>query len=286
VHDLDQQQLRWAADRIAASIDQTDFLCRETRERLLERLDLITLDASTILDLGAGTGNSVEALRRRYPEARLVLLDWSERMLAAAADKTAARLCADAHRLPLADNSIDIIVSNLLLPNCADPLQIFSEAQRVLRTPGLFLFNTLGPDTLKNLRRAWAKADTAPHVHAFADMHNIGDALVKAGFREPVMDVDTLTINYRNMDRLFADLRAAGATNFLAARRRGLTPPRQWREMLAAADSLRSADGSFIVHAELITGQAWMGSAGPGVVMQDGEASFPVERLKGRPKGR
>ena len=284
MHELDQQQLRRAYDRLVGSIDQTDFLCRETRERLLERLGLITLDPTVMLDLGAGTGGAANALQQRYPEALLILLDWSEPMLAAA-EKTLPRVCADGHRLPLADNSVDIIVSNMTLPNCAEPLKIFSEARRVLRTPGLFLFNTLGPDTLKNLRRAWAKADSAPHVHSFADMHNIGDALVQAGFREPVMDVDTLQINYRNTDRLFADLRAAGATNFLSARRKGLTTPRRWKEMLAAADSLRSADGAFVAHAEVITGQAWTGDAGPGVLMQDGVASFPVDRLMGRRRG-
>ena len=203
-------------------------------------------------------------------------------MLREAALENTQVICADSHHIPLADDSIDIVVSNMMLPGCADPQQVFSEAQRVLRNPGLFLFNTLGPDTLRTLQRAWAQVDNAPHVHAFADMHNVGDALVQAGFREPVMDVENVRINYRDLRRLFADLRAIAATNRLQNRRRGLTTPRLWQRMLAAADELRNQDGAFPVQAELVTGQAWTGAPSPGVQMSDGEASFPLSRLRRR----
>lgn len=286
MHEIDQQQLRRANDRIAAEFDAADFFCAETRERLLERLDLITLEPQVILDLGAGTGAVTRELRRRYPDASFIALDWSQVMLDQAAsdlsDDNAQLICADSHHLPIDDASVDIIVSNMMLPGCADPQQVFSEAQRVLRTPGLFLFNTLGPDTLRTLQRAWAQVDDAPHVHVFADMHNVGDALVQAGFREPVMDVEQVRINYRDMNRLFADLRAMAATNRLQNRRRGLTTPRLWQRMLAAADELRHDSGGFPVQAELITGQAWTGAPSPGVLMSDGEASFPVSRLRRR----
>lgn len=282
MHDLDQFQLRRDSDRIAADFDRTDFLCREARERLLERLSLISLDASVILDLGAGTGAATPTLLDHYPNALVIELDWSEPMLAVAPDRQRVRLCADSQRLPLADNSVDIVVSNLMLQGCAAPLDVFAEAQRVLRTPGLFLFNTLGPDTLKNLRRAWGSVDEAHHVHAFADMHNVGDALVKAGFREPVMDVENIDIRYKDIQRLFADLRTGAAVNRLVERRKSMTPRGLWNSMLAAAEQLRSADGSFVAHVELITGQAWTGDAGPGVMMHDGEATFPISRLGNR----
>ncbi len=282
MHELDQTQLRLANDRIAARFDADDFICIESGQRLLERLSLTTLEPRVILDLGAGTGRLTAELQRLYPNASVIALDWSTGMLDIAADRAALRLCADSHRLPLCDNSVDIIISNLMLPGAANPLEIFAEAQRVLRTPGLFLFNTLGPDTLKSLRRAWAGADSAPHVHPFADMHNIGDALVQAGFREPVMDVEHINISYRDIDRLFSDLRAVAATNRLSARRKGLTSPRLWQKMLTAGDALKNEDGSFPVHIELIAGQAWMGEAGPGVSMTGGEAGFPLSRLSKR----
>lgn len=280
MHELDQAQLRRDSDRIAADFDRTDFLCKETRQRLLERLGLITLDADVVLDLGAGTGAATPALREHYPAATVIELDWSEAMLAVDSGSERIRVCADSQYIPLASDSVDIVVSNLMLPGCAEPLEIFAEARRVLRTPGLFLFNTLGPDTLKNLRRAWASVDNAPHVHVFADMHNIGDALVQAGFREPVMDVEHIDISYQNIARLFADLRAGGAVNRLSTRRQSMTPRGLWESMLAAAEQARDPDGAFIAHVELITGQAWTGEAGPGVMMHDGEATFPVSRLR------
>ncbi|MBT8423058.1 MAG: methyltransferase domain-containing protein [Gammaproteobacteria bacterium] len=285
MHEIDQQQLRRANDRIAAGFDAADFFCAEVRGRLLERLQLMTLEPGVILDLGAGTGAVTRELQRLYPDAACIALDWSPAMLREAPADTAHRICADGHHLPLADDSVDIVVSNMMLPGCNDPQRIFSEAQRVLRSPGLFLFNTLGPDTLRTLQRAWSKVDDAPHVHVFADMHNVGDALVQAGFREPVMDVEHVRINYRDLNRLFADLRAVGATNRLQNRRRGLTTPRLWQRMLAAADQLRNEDGKFPVLAELVTGQAWTGAPAAGVQMSDGEAHFPVSRLRGNRMG-
>lgn len=282
MHELDQVALRHANDRIAANFDATDFLCAETRARLLERLGLMTLKPKRILDLGGATGAARSVLKQLYPEAEIINLDWSDAMLKR---DRGDRVCADAHALPLADNTMDLVVSNLMLPGCADPAGVFREARRVLRVPGLLLFNTVGPDTLKLLRRAWADVDEAPHVHVFADMHNVGDALVQAGFREPVMDVEALNINYRELPRLFDDLRAIAGTNRLQHRRRGLTTPRRWQRMCAAADTLRGDDGSFTAHVELITGQAWTAVDPDGVRMSDGEAHFPLANLRTRGHG-
>lgn len=283
MHALDQNLLRRDADRLAASCDEQDFFCAEIRDRLLERLALVSLQPNLILELGAGTGAARASLQSLYPDARILELDWSEAMLAQSSGD--GRLCADAHRLPLADAGIDMVFSNLMLQGCAEPERVFNEARRVLKHPGLFLFTTLGPDTLKQLRRAWSRVDDLPHVHAFADMHNIGDALVQAGFRDPVMDVENLTITYGHAERLIADLRQAGATNRLLERRRGLTPPRLWQAMLAELEAARNAEGRLEITVELITGQAWTGEAARGVQMHEGEASFPLERLRGPRRG-
>lgn len=279
MHELDQTQLRQACDQVASTYDAADFFCAEIRARLFERLDFVTLQPHSLLDLGAGTAASASQLRTRFTDALVIELDWSEAMLAGT-DRTSARFCADSHRLPLADASIDIIVSNLMLPGCAAPEIVFSEARRVLRNPGLFLFSTLGPDTLKEIRRAWSRVDNAPHVHTFADMHNIGDALVKAGFREPVMDVETLTVTYAENDKLFADLRAVAGTNFSRERRRGLTSPRQWARFINELDTARDSAGRLAVSLEVVTGQAWTGNPDIGVPLEDGEARFPLSRLR------
>lgn len=280
---LDQILLRHANEQIAPNYDNADFLCAETRARLLERLGYMAIEPRVILDLGGSTGATTKQLATLFPDATIINLDWSEAMLAAGNNINnghTAKLCADSQSLPLIDASVDIVVSNMMLPGCPAPERVFSETCRVLRTPGLFLFNTLGPDTLKELKRAWTKIDTAPHVHTFADMHNVGDALVHAGFREPVMDNEAIRVNYRDVDRLVEDLRAVAAMSLHPERRRGLTSPRLWRRLVDAAHALRDPNGKFPISIELITGQAWKGLPGPGVGMDDGVASFPLSRLR------
>jgi malonyl-CoA O-methyltransferase len=279
MHELDQTLQRRAYDRIAPSYDETDFFNAEIRVRLSERLDLITLEPAVLLNLGSGTGAGSRELQALYPQALVIDLDWSEAMLAAATHE-AAGICADSHKLPLADASVDLILSNMMLPDCADPMAVFSEARRVLRNPGLFMFSTLGPDTLREVRTAWSQVDDHPHVHVFADMHNVGDALVHAGFREPVMDVAALTINYQNTRRLTEDLRAVAATNIDANRRRGLTTPRRWQSFVHELDGRRNTAGKIPVTMEVIIGQAWTGAPERGVPLTDGEASFPLSRLQ------
>ncbi len=276
--DSAQQSMRRVFDNVAEDFDTQDFFCAEIRERLSERLDLITLEPDNIVDLGTATGRAFDQLQLRFPDSRVIELDWSLNMLDCGMRSERDRVCADAHQLPFADASIDIIFSNLLLPGCADPEQIFSEARRVLRHPGLFLFSTLGPDTLKQIQRAWATVDDFAHVTKQADMHNVGDALVKAGFRDPVMDVEMLTINYRDVSKLITDLRAAGAVNRAANRNPGLTTPRQWQRF--SANLGRQETGRFSVNFEVVCGQAWTGPDDTGVQMEDGVAHFPLSRLR------
>jgi malonyl-CoA O-methyltransferase len=279
MHELDQKLLRTRCRNIATNFDADDFFCAEVRGRLLERLNLVDLQPKRILDLGAGTGAAATQISAIFPDAEILSIDWAQEMLEQMPVKTGA-ICADAHQLPLTDNSVDIIVSNLMLPTCVLPERVFAEAQRVLRHPGLFLFTSLGPDTFKQLLRAWARVDRAPHIHSFADMHNVGDALVQAGFREPVMDVEHVTVTYSNIERAIADLRAVAATNVLQDRRKGLTTPRLWQRMLAELEASKTADGRLPLSLEVVTGQAWTGSPAAGVQMHDGEASFPISRLK------
>lgn len=276
--DSAQQSMRRVFDNVAEDFDTQDFFCAEIRERLSERLDLITLEPDNIVDLGTATGRAFDQLQLRFPDSRVIELDWSLNMLDCGTRSERDRVCADAHQLPFADASIDIIFSNLLLPGCADPEQIFSEARRVLRHPGLFLFSTLGPDTLKQIQRAWATVDDFAHVTKQADMHNVGDALVKAGFRDPVMDVEMLTINYRDVSKLITDLRAAGAVNRAANRNPGLTTPRQWKRF--SANLGQQETGRFSVNFEVVCGQAWTGPDDTGVQMEDGVAHFPLSRLR------
>lgn len=277
----DRRAVARAFGRVAARYDAGDFLHREIRARLIERLDAVALQPATVLDLGAGPPEATADLARRYPDATVLALDLAPAMLGAAPTPW-HRACADAARLPLPDARVDLAVAALLLPWCEDPRQVLAEARRVLRFPGLFAFATLGPGTLRELRSAWPQPD--PHGHAlhFPDMHDLGDALVRAGFADPVVDAEILTVTYRDLPRLVADLRAVGATDLAPGRRTTLTGPRRWAAMAAAYERRRTADGVLPVTLEVLYGHAWSGDAARRHVDPAGEIAVPLDRLQRR----
>ncbi|MGD0501467.1 MAG: malonyl-ACP O-methyltransferase BioC [Steroidobacteraceae bacterium] len=264
---VDAAFARRAFNRASRSYDAAAVLQGEVRDLLLHRLELTDLNPRLILDAGAGTGIASRELKRRYPKARVLAVDPAERMLAVAAGRASwlrplSRVCADAARLPLPEASVDLIFSNFMLP-WSVPDRVFAEFRRVLAPRGLLTFTTLGPDTLRELRRAWASVDSSPRVHGFIDMHDLGDALVRAGFAEPVLDVERYTLEYADVSRLAADLKALGEVNALAGRSRGLTGPRTFDAMRAAYETHRR-EGRLPATYEVVFGQAWGPSHAPG----------------------
>jgi malonyl-CoA O-methyltransferase len=252
--------VRRSFDRAAASYDAAAVLQTEVRGLLLERLDLTRLEPRVVLDVGAATGQGARALKRRYPNARVIAVDSSAGMLRIAARRRAwfrpfALLCADATRLPLADASVDVVFSNLLLPWC-DPDALFAELRRVLAPRGLLTLTGLGPDTLKELRAAWATVDGHVRVGEFIDMHDVGDALVRAGFAAPVLDVERYALRYTDVQGLAADLKATGARNGASARLKGLTSPRKFAAMQTAYEAHRK-EGRLPATCEVVFAQAW-----------------------------
>jgi malonyl-CoA O-methyltransferase len=256
---LNKRDVRRQFDRAAASFDGADFVHRVTRDGLLERLQPLRVKAETVLDLGAATGSTTEQLRKRFDSARVVSLDLSHDMLREAVRKRrwfsrTAFIQADAERLPFSDASFDVVFSNLLLPWLSDPAAALAEVARVLRKDGVFTFATLGPDSLLQLSRAWSRVDTGAHVNRFLDMHDIGDALVRAGLADPVLDVDRLTVKYADPARLFQDLTRTGARNALQQRGRGLLGRRAFEKLLAEL----GGDGkSIAIELELVYGHCW-----------------------------
>jgi malonyl-CoA O-methyltransferase len=138
---------------------------------------------------------------------------------------------------------------------------VFAEFHRVLRPGGLVHFTTFGPDTLHELRRAFAAVDDRSHVNHFADMHELGDGLVRAGFAEPVLDVDRHVLTYTDALALMRDLKAIGAHNVTSDRPRGLTGRRQLEAMQAAYERERR-DGRLPATYEVVYGHAWRGIGG------------------------
>ena len=252
-------------DRAAARYDEASALQQEVGRRLLDHLEGINIAPRRIVDVGCGTGAHLESLGRRYPGAQVIGVDFSAAMLARARERApwwrrfarsgTALLRADAERLPLAGASSDFMFSNLALHWC-DPQAFFAEASRTLAAGGLLLFSTYGPDTLRELRAAFSAADDAPHVHPFIDMHDLGDALVHAGFGDPVMEKETLTVEYADVAAMARELRLTGAGNTMRGRRHGLMAPSRWRCMVAHYEAQRRG-GALPATCEVVYGHAW-----------------------------
>jgi malonyl-CoA O-methyltransferase len=260
IYALEPGRVRRSFDRAARTYDNAAVLHAEVREDLLQRLLLVTLVPHVVLDAGAGTGHASRALKRLYPKAQVVALDSSLQMLKVAAKQQSwlrpfERICADAELLPLRDGSVDLIVSNLMLQWC-NPDAVFAEFRRVLKPSGLLSFSAFGPDTLRELRTAWGQIDAHSHVNQFIDMHDLGDALVRNGFAAPVLDVERFTLQYLDVRRVAADLKATGAHNSTAGRARGLTSPRKFAAMQTAYEKFRQ-DGRLPATYEVVFAHAW-----------------------------
>jgi malonyl-CoA O-methyltransferase len=280
---IDGGQVRRSFGRAAASYDAAAVLQTRVRDELLGRLDVVRLEPSAVLDLGAGTGHAAAALRRRYRSSQVVAIDLALGMLAEAAGRQTLlrrfrRVCADAASLPLRDASVELIVSNLMLQWCNDPDAVFAECRRVLKPGGLFTFTTFGPDTLVELRRAWAAADGLAHVNRFIDMHDLGDALLRAGLVEPVMDVERYTLTYETAADLMHDLKAIGAHNANAGRPRGLTGKGAFARMTDTYETYRR-EGRLPATYEVVYGQAWSPVEVRRTKGLPGETVVPISRI-------
>jgi malonyl-CoA O-methyltransferase len=278
--EVDPRAVRRAFGNAAPTYDAAAALQREVGARMAQRLDYVKLAPEMVLDAGCGTGDAIGELAARYPEARIVGLDIAPRMLAAAqarshSSRTLLRrllrpvlrgsrdlapwfVCGDLHALPLRGVAFDLVWSNLTLQWVNDLPRAFAEVRRVMKVGGLFTFTTFGPDTLKELRAAFARVDTYTHVSRFVDMHDIGDALVAAEFSDPVMDMEMVTLTYPSPAALLRELKGIGATNATRGRPRGLTGARRWQRVLASLERLRR-DDRIPATFEVVYGHAWKG---------------------------
>lgn len=281
---FDPDQVRRNFSRAAADYAQHSELQRRVEDRLLERLEYVKNAPERVLEVGCGPGRASQALRKRWKSAQVVALDLALPMLCQIRPgwrRPLARVCADARFLPLADSSVDVLFSNLCIQWIEDLPSLFNEFRRVLRPGGYLAFSTFGPDTLHELRSAWAAADRTPHVSGFADIGRVGDALMAAGFRDPVLDADHFTFDYAAVADLMHDLKTIGATNADSGRARGLTGKAQFRRMIQTYESFRR-NGSLPATYEVTYAHAWGPEPGQPRRSGGGEiASFPVDRLKG-----
>ena len=289
MQNFSRQHIQQHFNHAAPSYDEAAILQKTVAERIDERLELTTIEPKTVLDLGAGTGLLTEKVIKRYPNANIFAVDLSLNMLEMAQTRmqtprwpqlpsklnaflqkctltksfarrsAAIAINADVYHLPFADKSVDLITSNLMLQWCDDLDAVFQEFRRVLRPEGLIMFTTFGPDTLKELKQAWQIADADyEHVNNFIDMHDIGDALIRSGFGQPVMDMELFTLTYNKPIGVLKDLKAIGATNANKQRNNGLMGKNRFTKMLNAYEGFRNpSDQKIPATYEVVHGHAW-----------------------------
>ncbi|MED5509868.1 MAG: malonyl-ACP O-methyltransferase BioC [Pseudomonadota bacterium] len=280
----------------AAKYDDVAILQRQTADELLDRLSLMKIAPQSILDLGAGTGRNLSLLQKHYPQARLFAMDIAPDMLQQArkryrqdlglkrwlpgSSQKLQLLAGDAESIPLADNSVDLVFANLALQWC-EPSVSFTEIQRVLRPDGLLLFSSLGPDTLTELRQAWAAVDTYPHVNVFYDMHDVGDAMTSSGLADCVLDVEPYVLTYPTPMAMMRDLKMLGARNVNEGRRRGLTGKQLMRQVIAECEKFR-IEGLIPASYEVVYGHGWKLQQAGQRPAADGSVHIPLNEIQRR----
>ena len=283
---LDQRQVRRGFDRAAAGFDAAAALPGEVRARLLGSLDYLddTVPA-VVLDLGSGTGHAAAAMKKRWPKSQVLALDLSLPMLRQSRGQAGwwrpfTRLCADARALPLADGSVDLVFANLSLAWMEDLPAVFAGLRRVLRPAGLLLCSSFGPETLGELQAAFTGEHEPPQPIPLLPIAGFGDAMVAAGFRDPVLDRDLFTLTWPDLRALLRELRATGMGNALARRRRGLTGRGRFAAASAACEALRDEQGRLPSTWEVIYAHAW--APAPGAPIREGGhdvASVPLAQI-------
>ena len=278
IAEIDRRAMRTAFEKAASSYDAVAVLQQEVASRLVVRMSLMAMKPVSILDAGSGTGFVSQLLATRYPKAKITALDLAFNMLKQAKSKHSFKqrwqkqfryVNAEVESLPFADASVELIISGLTLQWCQDLPKVFKEFRRVLAPGGLLLFSSFGPDTLKELRHSWAEVDDVPHVNAFADMHDVGDALIQSGFADPVMDMEMLTVTYKDVKTVMSDLKQIGAHNVMQGRSHNITGKNKLQKMIEAYEQFR-VDGLLPVSHEIVYGHAWVPE------MQESESSVVV----------
>ena len=246
-------KIRNTFNTASSNYNDNAFLQNEIANRLAEKLKVISIKPQTIIDLGSGTGFLSEKTAKIFPNSILVCVDFAQQSLLENSQNL--KVCANAYKLPFASNSVDFIVSNLMMQWCPDLTTLFNECFRVLKPQGLFLFTTFGPDTLKELKRSWSVVDSSAHVNNFIDMHDIGDQMLQSGFQSPIMEMEKLILTYEKVVDLMQDLKAIGAQN-VANRSKALTGKTKFKKMIEMYENYRE-DGKLPATYEVIYGHAW-----------------------------
>lgn len=252
------------------------WLHAEVARRMAERLGVIRSQPAVLLDWWASLSASAEVLSAAYPKARRIPVEpqagdaapwWSPRRWRGEPAQAEAGV---------PPGGAQLVWANMALHGSADPQAVFAQWHRALAVDGFLMFSTLGPGTLEALAALYARAGWPPPFAPFVDMHDLGDMLVHAGFADPVMDQETVTLTWADADAALAELRTLGG-NLDPRRAAGLRTPR-WRERLKSAlAATAGADGRPALRFELVYGHAFKPLPRPRV---EGETRVALEDLR------
>ena len=266
---LDASVIHAQFTRLAKSYDANSWLQNRIADELIDRVEMVGVVGECLVDLGSATGYLGRSAKNKFPDKSVVEIDISLAMASESSksNPSAKTLVSSAEMLALDNESVSLVIANMLLHWC-DVSAVLSEVSRILKVGGSFFFSTLGPDSLLELRLAWAQADILPHVHDFVDMHDLGDALIKAGLAEPVLDTDRLCVTYDDYMNLIVDLRKMGAINARQDRRKTWTGKKRYQRAMDEYEVFRNQDRKLPVTWEVVYGLAtkdrsWLGKPIP-----------------------
>ena len=260
---IDKEYKRKVFDRHAKTYDEYSSLQNKISDNLFKKLDLIEVRKGLILDLGCGTGRNGGIMKEKYQNIRLINYDFSINMLQEAKKNQYKALgaksefiCGDIEELSFTENTFDVIWSTSSLQWCNNLSDIFMKAKSILKPGGLFIFSTFGPNTLFELRSITKKISTYQKTNNFLDVLSIKDKLIMEGFINPVIDSEKFCLTYKNINKLFLDLRKIGATSGFKRKKIGLSG-KTFLKLISDGYKEYSYDGIYPATYEAVYCYAW-----------------------------
>jgi len=260
---IDKEYKRKVFDRHAKTYDEYSSLQNKISDNLFKKLDLIEVRKGLILDLGCGTGRNGGIMKEKYQNIRLINYDFSINMLQEAKKNQTKVLgskseftCGDIEELSFTENTFDVIWSTSSLQWCNNLSYIFKKLKLILKPGGLFIFSTFGPNTLFELKNVTKKISNYQKTNNFLDVFSIKDKLIREGFTNPVIDSEEFCLTYKNINKLFLDLRKIGATSGFKNKKNGLSG-KSYLKLISDGYNEYSYDGIYPATYEAVYCYTW-----------------------------
>ena len=259
---LNKKRIANSFSNAASTYESASRLQSQTGKKLLAMMPNQIIP-NTIIDLGCGTGCFVKSIQDKNSCSKIIGLDLAEGMLQIAKsqyDYADIWLCGDAENIPLADNSVDIIFSNLTFQWCSQTATLAKEITRILKPGGKLLFTTLGENTLHELKASWTKVDSYIHVNKFLDEDIWKIAFVNEGIQFEDFQVCNYSLEYDDLSDLMYELKKLGAHNLNSGQKKSMTSKKNIRNLINAYDQYRDSKGNLPATWQVIFGVGVLGA--------------------------